>query len=103
MTGDHHVFGNDPAGRNDHSRARAQRLRLDDWTGRIDGSCEDCHAEVYDAGTLLIDLVDAQTERLVWRGWAKGSLDGVIDNQAWMEERIDETVARILGKLPQEL
>ena len=64
---------------------------------------EECRPEVYDAGTLLIDLVDARTNRLLWRGWAEGSIDGVIDDQAWMEQRIDETVARILRQLPQRL
>jgi hypothetical protein len=64
------------------------------------GYCEDCRSEVYDEGTLLIDLVDAQTDRLVWRGWAKGSVDGVIDDQGWMEQRIDEAVARIMRELP---
>jgi hypothetical protein len=68
-----------------------------------DVSCDDCRPEVYDAGTLLIDLVDARTKRLLWRGWAEGSIDGVIDDQKWMEQRIDETVARILRKLPQRL
>lgn len=43
------------------------------------GSCEkgDCRVEVYDAGTILIDLVDASTNQLVWRGWAEGSLEGL--------------------------
>lgn len=59
-------------------------------------------AEVYDTGTLLIDLVDAGNHRLVWRGWAEDSIDGVIDNQDWMEQAIDKAVERILRKLPQE-
>ena len=63
-----------------------------------DPYCEDCHADVYDQGTLL-NLLDARTDRLVWRGWAEGSLDGVIDDQGWMEDRIDEAVARILRRL----
>jgi hypothetical protein len=56
---------------------------------------------VYDKGTLFVDLVDRATNRLVWRGWAEGSIDGVIDNQAWMESHIDEAVDRILMRLPQ--
>ena len=60
-------------------------------------------AEVYDAGTLLIDLVDASSHRLVWRGWAEDSINGVIDNQEWMEQAIDQAVARILRQLPQGL
>jgi uncharacterized protein DUF4136 len=58
---------------------------------------------VYDAGTLFVDLVDTRTNRLVWRGWAEGSVDGVIDNQEWMEQRIDHVVTRILQRLPRGL
>jgi hypothetical protein len=65
--------------------------------------CEECRAEVYDQGTLLIDLVDARTGLLAWRGWAKGGIDGVIDNQQWMEQRIDEAVRRIMREFPPGL
>lgn len=64
-------------------------------------TCEDCEPYVYDAGTIVVDLVDARTRRLVWRGWAEGSIDGVVDNQAWMEKRIDEAVIRIMERLPR--
>ena len=60
----------------------------------------DCAPYVYDAGTLFIDLVDRRTNRLVWRGWAAGSIEGLIDDQGWLEKRIDDTVARILSRLP---
>ena len=60
-------------------------------------------SSVYDAGTLVIDLVDARTKTLVWRGWAEGSLEGVIDNQASMEAHIDRAVARVLQQLPPRL
>jgi hypothetical protein len=39
----------------------------------------------------------------VWRGWAEDSINGVIDNQEWMEQAIDQAVARILRQLPQGL
>jgi hypothetical protein len=61
--------------------------------------CQNCGTSVYDAGTLVIDLVDARSSRLVWRGWAE-KVDTVIDNQAWMEQTIDLTVARIIKRLP---
>jgi hypothetical protein len=67
----------------------------------LNGECEECRPEVYDEGTLLIDLLDAETDRLLWRGWAKGSIDGVVDDQEWMEQRIDEAVARIMRELPR--
>jgi hypothetical protein len=61
----------------------------------------DCRPHVYEAGTLLFDLVDARTNRIVWRGWAEGSIEGIIDNQDLMEERIDQAVTRILAQLPR--
>jgi hypothetical protein len=69
------------------------------------GYCEDadCGPYVYEAGTLLVDLVDARTNKLLWRGWAEGSMDGAIDDQKWMEERIDQAVKRILERLPRKL
>jgi hypothetical protein len=63
----------------------------------------DCRPNVYDAGTLLLDFVDTRTNDIVWRGWAEGSMEGVIDNQEWMEEKIGDAVARILEKLPPAL
>ena len=65
--------------------------------------CDDCEPYVYDAGTIVVDLVDARTSRLVWRGWAEGSIDGAIDNQTFMERRIDDAVARIMERLPRGL
>jgi Domain of unknown function (DUF4136) len=63
----------------------------------------DCRPFVYDAGTLVIDLVEGRDNRLVWRGWAESSLDAVVDNQTWMEQKIDEAVTRILKRLPSRL
>ena len=47
------------------------------------GSCSngDCqpHYTEYEAGTLVLDIVDARTNKLVWRGWAQQRVDDVID------------------------
>jgi hypothetical protein len=56
---------------------------------------------VVEAGTLWIDVLDAHTGTMIWRGWAEGSVDGVIDDQAWMNRKIDEAVARIMEKFPR--
>jgi hypothetical protein len=58
---------------------------------------------VFDAGTLFVDLVDPSTNRLVWRGWAEANIEGVIDDQRLLEQRIDEAVTRILDRLPPRL
>lgn len=68
------------------------------------GYCRNCAgASTYDAGTIMLDLVDGQTDRLVWRAWAEATLDGVIDDQASFEERIDTAIVRIVATLPRSV
>jgi hypothetical protein len=66
------------------------------------GYCDECHSSVYDAGTITIDFVDARTNKLVWRGWSEGTLEG-IDSQDLLESRVDEAVTKILQKLPPRI
>jgi hypothetical protein len=61
----------------------------------------ECQPVAYESGTIVLDLVDTATARLVWRGWATGSLEGAIDNQDFLEQRIDEAVGRIMERLPR--
>lgn len=63
-------------------------------------STHDCAPFIYDKGTLFVDLVDPASGKVLWRGWAEGSLDGVVDSQPFMEAKVDETVATILRRLP---
>jgi len=64
------------------------------------GFCPDCRPEVYDSGTLLIDIVSPGDEQLIWRGWAKDNLSGLVDNQKWLDERVDQAINRIFTKWP---
>ena len=52
-------------------------------------------------GTVMFDLVETRTGRVVWRAWVEGSLDGVVNNQEWMERKIDDVVARLFEKVPR--
>ena len=84
-----------------HFHARVdQRLDLADATAAGVNEHSGGGSAVFDAGTLLLDFVEARSNTLVWRGWAEGSIEGVIDNQAWMNEKIDAAVARILVTFP---
>ena len=85
-----------------HMHARFDQRIESDAIDREYARCDvsDCRPFVYDAGTLLLDFIDTRTNQLAWRGWAEGGFDGAIDNQDWMEARIDDAVAKILARLP---
>ena len=70
------------------------------------GYCYDnCGPEVrnYEAGTLVLDIVDARTNRVIWRGWAQDSVEDVLNNQDRMAKKIHEAVTRMLASLPPKL
>jgi hypothetical protein len=79
--------------------------------GRVDaafGSCaggEDCAPEVtvYEAGTLVIDLVDAESNQVIWRGWAQDAVEDELEDPDAMETTIEEAVARMLARLPRSM
>jgi hypothetical protein len=63
-----------------------------------------CQASVieYEQGTLVLDVVDTRTDKIVWRGWAQGSVQGVIDNQDLLEKKVNEAVSKMLARFPAE-
>jgi hypothetical protein len=77
---------------------RIDLTEIEPWT-----SCRDCKPFIYDAGTLVIDLVDRRTNDLLWRGWAEAAIDRLVDHQEWLERHVDQTVAKIFERLPAPL
>lgn len=74
--------------------------RLDSQSGYCGGN--DCQAGVseYEEGTLVIDMIDVRTNRLVWRGWAQDSVEGVLDNQDRLARKIEDAVRLMFMRLP---
>ena len=54
------------------------------------------YVDAYDEGTLVIDIVDAETNELAWRGAASGA----VGDPARAVEKIDEAVRVILETFP---
>src|ERR1051325_9106111 len=57
-----------------HEKGRLGRLVEVNGVDRSRDACYnnyDCEPSVseYDAGTLILDVVDARTKKVVWRGW----------------------------------
>ena len=55
----------------------------------------------FEQGTLVVDLVDAKTSRLVWRGWAQDTMNGVIDHQDRLEKQVESGVTKMMMLLPR--
>jgi uncharacterized protein DUF4136 len=70
---------------------------------RVHGYCSaaDCPPETvrYEAGTLVLDMIDSRTNKLVWRGWAQDSVED-LRNRNRMAKTIDQAVAKMLRQLP---
>lgn len=83
--------------------AVSERLEVATQPGQFrDCVGDDCRPTVneYDAGTLVIDLVDASTHRVVWRGWAEHRLEDMLDDPEQVRRRVQTAVHRIMERLP---
>jgi hypothetical protein len=83
-----------------------QRLevnRLDESLGYC--TAEGCSGGVneYEAGTIVLDIVDARTNRVIWRGWAQDRLSRIVDNPDGMTREINDAVMRMMKQLPPTL
>jgi hypothetical protein len=74
---------------------------------RAYGYCSggDCPADTieYEAGTLILDIIDTRSNRLIWRGWAQNSVEDLLDDPDKMARMINEAVTRMLERLPRPL
>jgi len=81
----------------------SKTVEISGRTGSVGSCSRDCEPEAYayEQGTLVIDLVDTQTNKVVWSGWSRDTMEGVIDNQERMERKIDRVVAAIFERIPR--
>lgn len=78
----------------------AHRLEIDPTSNARYCPTRDCDAPVvgFEAGTVILDFIDARTNRLIWRGWAQHAIDDELENRDHMARRIDEAVTRMLAR-----
>ena len=55
----------------------------------------------YEAGTLVFDVVDARTNKVIWRGWAQDRVEPILENRDVMAKRVQEAVSRIFKQFPR--
>lgn len=54
----------------------------------------------YDEGTILVDLADAETRDLIWRGWAQFDIGRALSDPDLMVEAINEAIAKMFEEFP---
>lgn len=64
--------------------------------GPTDGYVE---ANVYRDGTLILDVVNPETDELAWRGTAQGALDASMNPQQ-LRELVTKAIDKMLKKFP---
>ena len=60
---------------------------------------EQTHVYAYREGTLIIDIMHAATNHLIWRGWAVSALD-VLNDPDQTEDLIKRSVEKIFKHFP---
>jgi hypothetical protein len=54
----------------------------------------------YEEGMFLVDVADAETRDLLWRGWARFDIGRAMNDPRTMAETIDEAVTRMFERYP---
>jgi len=71
------------------------------WWRPHAGVYDETSRYVYDIGTLILDVIDPKTKRLIWRGTAS-ALVGDDRTPKEREARVNEMVAALLARFPPE-
>jgi hypothetical protein len=48
----------------------------------------------------VLDIIDAKTNRLIWRGWAQSRVQELLDDPDRMAQTVREAVERMFERLP---
>jgi hypothetical protein len=56
----------------------------------------------FDEGTILVDIADAETKDVIWRGWAVFDISRALANPDLMERAIEEAIRKMFGDFPEQ-
>lgn len=61
---------------------------------------DDVEVFQYEEGTLVVDVADARTRKVIWRGWAVADVGGVLDDQTALTELVNRGVDSMFAYFP---
>ncbi|MFN8573853.1 MAG: DUF4136 domain-containing protein [Gemmatimonadaceae bacterium] len=71
---------------------RVDVLRSDTERGYSDVTGTPANVVQFDEGTILVDVVDAKSKRVIWRGWARADMGGVLSDPHTMDAFVQKAV-----------
>jgi Domain of unknown function (DUF4136) len=85
-----------------HYHANVSRRLNVNQVDYVYGYTVDAQSQIheYEAGTLVLDVVDTRTNEVVWRGWAHGNMTDLLEDEGKLAEWIKSAVQRMLAQLP---
>jgi len=54
----------------------------------------------FEEGTFLVDIADARTDEILWRGWAQLDIGAALANPERMREQVDEALKMMFARFP---
>lgn len=57
----------------------------------------------YEEGTVLVDVAERTTKKLLWRGWMQTDLSGTIGNNAAVGERVRRGMSELFKRFPSTI
>ena len=69
------------------------------WGGGYGSNPSVAHARTYKKGTLVVDIIDASNDEIVWRGISEGKLS---ENRDKVKRNIDNIIHRMVRKFEKK-
>jgi hypothetical protein len=69
--------------------------------GYVSWNQESIEKQSFKKGTLIVDVIDSETMRLVWRGYAEKAFDRNPDNDQ-LERAIEEVISKMFEDFPPD-
>ena len=54
----------------------------------------------FEEGTFLVDIADAESQEILWRGWAQLDIGTALEDPETMREQIDEAIRLMFEQFP---
>jgi len=66
------------------------------------GYAEGTQVVQFNEGTILVDIADAETKEVIWRGWAMFDISRALGDPDLMTRAVDEAIRKMFADFPED-